>query len=318
MTPIDHESVSDQLVPYVRGELHAATVSEIEEHLESCADCRLELSAVRALVSDDVPAMTDLERAKLHRGVREQVEIAPLTTRAMAWVGPALSVAAFLLVVVVGIQFLGGMSGNDEDAGAGGESAADSGGDFDGPTPVTVRLTGTDVTTFATSEASVPEPAPGEEPVQPGDSAGMGARPPNAKKKDGPRADLALPADDLVRRRLSRYASTGKTFVSFASAYSAEDAESLRDEFTATLLQDAPPGARDQLVECADFVAEARPSPTLPVVAGHGNFAGKRALMLGFVWTDEPTGPLDQFMIFVWGRGNCDNILHYQSGQIKT
>ncbi len=70
---MDHDTVSELLDRYVRGELAREQADEVGAHLTDCADCSSELIALQALGAGAVPApLTELERAGLRRAVLSQ------------------------------------------------------------------------------------------------------------------------------------------------------------------------------------------------------------------------------------------------------
>lgn len=325
---MDHERAGELLLPYVEGELAAAPeVADLEEHLAACSDCRQEEQGLRALLAHPVEPMNDIERSKLHRALRAEsgIEDRPPTRTRMAWLPSALSVAALLLVVVVGAQiFQGGPGGSDEESGA--EGGADTAGSADedgGPRPVTLTLSKNGLEADLVSEKAAPVPdeaAPegtdsDEEVVA---SGGMGAENGNLSEDSADSTFQRSRESKLVEDRLRRYANRSSTFKRFALAYRVEDVPALRDGFTAELAAGAPADAREQVVECADLVVNAREFPTLPVAAAYGTFQAEKSILLGFVWSPEDTGPLDHFVLYVWPRGTCSTPSHSQIGRVAT
>lgn len=317
---MDHHEASELLGPHVRGELDAPTERRLSEHLETCAECRTEERGLRAVLAEPAARLTDLERASLHRHVRSELQVPASTPgRRLAWLPPALSTAALLLVVVVGLQVFGGADDMGEGDGAGSESQEEV---AEGPQPITFTLT----------ERSLDDPGELELPGSTGEGSGLEAGVDAGRADEGGTAEdeasgsseAAAPAQSMApgknpgaQWRFTRYARSGKTFVSFAEAYRAEDVDLLRDAFTARLAAEAPPEARAQLVRCADLVVESRPYPTLPAAAAHGKYQGTDSMLLGFVWTRERTGPLDNYMLFVWPHGTCETPSHSQIGRVR-
>lgn len=308
---MDHELCSENLAPYVRGELAAPATAEIEEHLAECEDCRIEERGLRALIAPADEPLTEVERAQLHRNLRANVDL-PETTAGprLSWLPPALAVAAMLLVVVVGIQFLGGAGGDEESAGS--SDGAGAGGGHDGPGPVTLSLSGGTLSELgaprsedAPEAAAAPKPTRDEDPLPQEGAISSDA---GAEEKET--------SFTTLNKGIKRYGRSSQTFLRFSQAYTAEDAEALADDFIEELVNDAPLAAAGQVAECAELVVDAREGPVLPVVAGHGSFRGDPSLLLGFVWTPDEDGPLDNFVFYVWPRGDCEAPTHSQIGRV--
>lgn len=311
---MDHERCSELLLPYLRGVLDEDATAAVEGHLATCEECQAERQGLSALVAEPAEPLTDLERASLHRDLRSRISLpadpgAPDKDR-LAWLPPALGVAALLLAVVVGMQ-LGG--------GGGGDTAGESLEEIapDGPRPATLTLgkagvTGTrsQETTFESGEGAA-------------DSAGSESVTSDASApEEGPEMERqggdSLAARRDVEDRLKAFARAGPTFVRFARSYTVADVDELTTPFIDDLASDAPPGTAAQVTECAELVVSSREFATLPAAAAHGKFRGDRSLLLGFVWTPEDEGPLDNYVLYVWPSGSCDAPTHSQSGRIRT
>jgi hypothetical protein len=320
---MDHEQCSDLLPRYVQGELHADTAAEVRAHLESCPDCRAEESAVRAIHAAPVKPMTDIERTRLHRTLRDRLDVPQRTPARMAWLPPALTAAALLLALVVGIQVMSGTGGGGDDAegvDAGGGAAESGGGG--GPTPRTFSLKGGDVVTFERRQSERAEDSAfegnsdqglGTGGSQAGSAPDAGA--PTEANTDSFPSTLSADRD---KRELLRFARRQDTLVVFARAYSASDVESLRDDFIDVLSHDAPNvSASSQVEECDDLVAQAQDSPLLPVVAAHGRFDDRPSLVLGYLSSEDDDGPLNRFTFFVWRKGDCSIPIHSTFGRVR-
>jgi hypothetical protein len=320
---MDHELCSDLLPSYAAGELHADTAAEVRAHLESCPECRAEESAVRAIRAAPVEPMTDIERARLHRSLRDRLDVPQRAPARMAWLPPALTVAALLLALVVGVQVMSGSGGDKDDADAGGARIESEGGGGGGPTPQTFDLVGGDVVTFEqrfterTAETDGQEGA-SDEGVSSGAGSGVGA----PKSGDAPQESSdpfpsALNAD-RDKRELLRFARRQDTLAAFARAYSASDIDVLRDDFVDVLTTDAPTeAAGSQIEECDGLVAQAQDSSLLPVVAAHGRFDGRPSLVLGYLSPEDEAGALTRFTFFVWQRGDCSIPVHSTFGRVR-
>jgi Putative zinc-finger len=324
---IDHETCSELLGPYVKGELHAGTRAEIEEHLNSCDECRAEEAGLRAIAAVEVEPLTDIERARLARSVRDEVGVPERSPKErMAWLPTALGAAAVLVALFFGFQFVSGLSGgNDEASEAGGasEDAFDA-EELEGPQPRTLSLAAgrlqLDQASGAASESdsSQPESAPApqaagddpppEEPVGETSSNGLGSAP--SKKLDDP--------GDGYAYTISRAARAPSLFRKFARAYGADDVDALRPAFLEVLMADAPDDtAADQLLECDVLASGARDVPMLPVLAAHGRHEGRPSLLLAYLSPDGESDELTETTFFIWPRGDCTFPSSTQFGKIE-
>lgn len=320
---MDHERCSELLLPFLQGELDPDSSRQVEEHLSACDDCRKEHGGLAALFAEPVEPLNDLEKASLHRNLREEISIPAGTAQERArlsWLPQALGVAALLLVVVVGIQYFGEVGGDDE---AGSEAV--EGADLaapEGPDPVTLKLTSSGVQKADPISAGAGAGAA----VEPDEEAPSEAAPDAAQdlgqESEEPTSDSSnqytVRMNAGVESALKTYARTSPTFTRFAETYRAEDVEALAPAFIAELADGAPEGSAVQVTQCANLVVTSREFPTLPAAAAHGVFRKEDSLLLGFVWTEQETGPLDNYVIYVWPVGGCESPTHSQSGRIRT
>jgi hypothetical protein len=322
---MDHDRCSELLLPYVQESLDEGIARDMEEHLATCAGCRAERNGLEALLEPAAGELTDLERASLHRELRSRIPVSAGEGEGparLAWLPSALGIAAALLVVVLGVQFLGGAGGGEEDS-AGDGGASIGAADPSGPRPVTLRLTRSgvragDLLSGRFSQEAGDSGASAEGEMSP-EQKPQAASPDDVLDRAGSEsATITDSAAGTVEGRLKDFARTSKTFTRFARAYSAEDVAELSDPFIEELARSAPGGSSAQVTECAELVVSSREAPTLAAAAAHGIFREERSLMLGFVWTPEEAGPLDNYVLYVWPLGSCDAPTHSQSGRIRT
>jgi putative zinc finger protein len=286
-----HERCSELLAAYAGGRLDASEQAAVEHHVGGCPDCSAELDAVRALSADGDAPLSELERARLERGIAwelgDLIPSRPERSRVWTRLAQGLGAAALLAIVGVGIAQLGtGQSGgNDSGAAVGVPGAVNDGGGGGAEA-------GTD-TAAGNADAMAPLPGPSFQ-----------------------RHTIAL-----TDAKLAHLGERSAQFRSFSAAYSAADAVKLKDDYVRRLAADAPTGIQqDQVRECADQVFDSTQSYSLlPAYAADARLDGKDALVLGFAWTDKPEGPLDQYMLWVWpvtGCGAQDVPLDYSAGPI--
>ncbi|MGH2787139.1 MAG: anti-sigma factor family protein [Actinomycetota bacterium] len=297
-TNLTHERCSELLRPYVQGELADDDRAAVAGHLESCADCRKELAGLNALLDYPHEGLTGTEVVRLDRGIaavmgadrRRAATIIPLPPRKESRSGMAgvvFGAAAALLVVAVAIGSLM-TAGTDEGDDSGGEAAVtgeDAGGGAapEGPRPV---FGGEHQRAFAAQDQAEPEASR------------------NAKSLS------RLAESDLARLGGSAL------FGQFADSYDTEDAAVLQDRFVAVLARGAGDDA-GTVTLCTRNVLEASTGPALPVAGRFGRFEGESALVLGFVYTDQPEGALDRYSIWVFARGTCDTPLSTAAGNVR-
>lgn len=307
--PIDHERCSELLAPFVRGELAAEEIAEVEAHLQNCSDCSEERDAVAALNRGRVPLLAELERARLRRVVLS--EAVPLPEEgepaATALPGPSRGVrlyrvlgAAALLAVIGGFAYLGlgGMSGGDD--GAETASTGDAGGaDSDRPAPLqneaeARRQDSSAGTGGAASEAldtkAALAPSPTFEP------------------------DLGL----VDEKRLNKLGRSGLPLVVFSRSYTTGDVPEHQTEFVEEVAAQAPRARGDDIRACSAPLSRQFPHSLLAYGALAEFEDRGDILVLAYAWTDEDSGPLEQSMVWAWSIGDCDGIpVHYSKSVIR-
>jgi hypothetical protein len=278
---LTHERCSELLADYSAGELEAVETARVETHLARCGSCSRELRAVMALKVPGEP-LDDLERARLRRGIAQGLGDVIATpqrpSRAGARFAAALGAAALLALGGVAVVSLS--SGGDDAA----REAAEAGSDL--------------------------RERDGADAAQGG--GGVAA---DAGTAPRPRPSYDADAGRLSKKKLRNLGERAPTLRAFATL-STNDATELRDEYVSDLAAQADGPVESLILSCAEKVYEAQPYAALPAIAARGKLEGRRALVLGFAWTDEDSGRLDQFMLWTWPQSSCDRPLDYRAGQI--
>ncbi len=283
-----HHPFSELLGPYTSGVLSEVDSRALEEHLESCPECRAELAALRAL-GTSVVELTDLERARLHAGVRSALGEAPVSQRAARAYRALSAVAAVAIVAVAGIWVTNNLGGSSDDSA---DSAAGAGGDSGA--------------TFEDSSA----PAGG--PIYLGSDLDEATAMESAA--DGGAAEQLRSEAPITRRNLRRYATEDPLFRSFTASYGAPLDDALTADNLEALAAQAPADIGDQIRECAaPLLATGR---SLPAMAVTGTYEGRRVLVVGIVTATASTGPLDSYTFTVWPKGDCSTALDSISGSL--
>lgn len=298
MNPSDHERCSELLGPLGRGELGADEQRWVEDHLAWCADCRAEQVALRSLIAGEVDPLSEIDRARLRRGVlagvqRTGVEAAPATVAAPAAARAfQLLGAAALIVIAAVFMFSSGLLGGG-DAGQDESAGGDAGGSREAP--------------------AAPEEAEAlDAETRAGGSAGAASGPP------APEPTFERSLGSITGKRLQKLGREGLPLVVFSRAYSAEQVPELQAEFRDRLADDA--GSKSAVVRrCSDLVTSAFPNslPAYGALATLEKLNGREVLVLAFAWTDASSGPLDQSMVWAWPSDNCDQPVEYFKNVIQ-
>jgi hypothetical protein len=282
---IDHDRCSELIAPFVRGELTGRAAAEVREHLESCDDCSAEERGARALLDAGTePSMSEIERVRLHRRLEDAVvaergrEVQAPRRRGAWGRFAALGAAAAVLMAVGGFLYLGLGGG----AGSEDMGAAQGGGGG--------------------------RAAEGTEEA---------AQNQFAQDRVAPEPTFIDRLDRLTDRELESTGRRGSAVKRIASAYQVDDVGATRTRAVATLANQAPVALREQIRTCAQVVFEGQPQ-SLPASGRRGTYQGRAVLVLTFAWSDDPAGPLDRFMVWVWPEGgSCDTPVAYRFGTIK-
>ncbi len=276
---MDHETCSELLAAFVRGELPEDIHAEVSKHLETCEDCRLERAAAAALAVALEP-MTELERRRLHSSLGKATgTIRPGRARIAA----ALGVAATIAVLAVGFAMKDRVVSPSLT-----EGSADT---VDRPS--TEELFGTP----AQDEAIMFESAPAGAPPQP---------------------TFAAEVRTMSSSEMSRLGSSKSPFIEFATFYSVADIDAYYSPYTRQLASQAPDDLLSRKIkDCIKTVSDKFPYHLLPAFAASGEVDGRPSLIVGFAWTERPIGALDQYMLWAWPDGDCTSTTPvYLTGEI--
>ena len=299
---LNHEEISEKLLLLSREELSARDRELVLTHLESCADCRLELRSIEALTAAEPLAMTAREQRKLHARVGRAVEpnepIVIGSKLGEGWArrfAPTMAAAALLLLVaVIGLSGLSGQTSNDESAtGSGADLQEDAGGDAGGSRD-------------GLEEEPAPEAAPGAGEDD-GDGSGTQKGEPKPVFESGLRASaLEDEAGGSPSPVLDR----------FATAFTTSDAAENEGLYVSLLAKQAPGELRGQVSDCGGEVRERRSEPVLAAYGTVTQLEGEKGLELGFAYSKSPTGPLTDYMVWTWPLGSCSSTLRYTTGEL--
>lgn len=281
---IDHDRCSELIAPLVRGELSERAAAEVREHLAGCDVCSAEERGVRALLAAETePSMSEIERARLHRRLEGELGIeggerAPARRLRSSGARIAAWGAAAAVLVSIGGFLYLGLSGGSDDI----ETAGGDGG----------------------GRAFEQEDAGAQ-----GDSAQSEAVAPEPTFIDR--------LDRLTDRQLEATGRRGSVVDRFAAAYNVGDVAEARSSAVATLASQAPEPLREQIRRCSEVVFAGQPQ-SLPASGRRGTYQGRSVLVLTFAWSDDPEGPLDRYMVWIWPEGgSCDTPVAYWFGTIK-
>lgn len=300
MTEMTHERCSELLQAYVAGDLPAGEAERVRAHLDDCEDCRAEETAVAALAAHETEPLTELERARLHRdlfqelwpGTRANADLAAPAPGPgwKRWIVPALGSAAAVLVALVVVT--GGLSGGGDDQAGG----ADGGG--------------SEAALESSQQAIEPAgrgggaDAVGDRKTEKGDAfstaAGVGGA--SAYNAGGPQPQFDAEAGDLSAEQLSALGRTSDLFRGFADGYTVDDVDGLRSRFVRRLASQSG-AASAQVRECAATLPQ--DEPILPAYGATGTYDDRDALVLGFVTNDAGSASLDRYLMWVWTKGSC-------------
>ena len=307
---IDHDRCSELLGGYVRGELPVAETQQVESHLVTCELCSSEQRAIAALQRPEPAPLSELERARMRRALL--VEAAPAPDSALpgdperdqrgARLFPLLGAAAVAVALMIfAYTGSGGLGGSDEAANGDMQTGQDeareaegAGGDGDA--------------------AREPAQALQEESV-----ADQGKAATAAGRAAPPSPTFRASMGEVDRTELNHLGRRGLPLVLFARAFQVRDVERLRDEFVDALADAAPYARGAQIRECVAAIAPKFPN-ALPAYGAVGDYIDRprrEVLIVAFTWTDEPTGPLDQSMVWAWPLGTCDEVAHYSKNLIE-
>jgi len=278
MTPAgEHEGWPELLLEFARGELHPARSEDIEAHLRSCADCRSELVALRALLEAPDAQMTETERAELHAALQARSQqagnVVPLMPRPsserpfMRRLAPALGAAALLIIGGVAVLQGGGLVGGSDDSGG----AGGSGG-------------GGQAALESTQDAA----------------------------REGGLLGTPVWLGDLGRTSLDKVADLARSRSSVESVRNAYRSQAKADQglqeqaaLTDVLAPQAPPELRDSVRSCIDEVAsQFEDGRMLPAIGAQGRLEGVKVLFVGFVTSSSGRRP-NQLAVWAFEPRSC-------------
>ncbi|MDQ3878077.1 MAG: zf-HC2 domain-containing protein [Actinomycetota bacterium] len=275
----DHIEISEKLAPYARGELETAAAASIRSHVDDCEACRAELDALGALTAAIDPPLSEIERARLHEGVRRRTQ--PSVRRPRRWGGIAAAIGAAALVAL-GVVLAGNPGSTSNSNGAGSALTAPREGGHG------VKNQGNS-DTAASAKAGGPPPSP-----------------------------LFERQTALTTSALRKRGAMSPIFKAFAGYYDSSNAARFQQPLVKQLAAQAPTSdVSSQIEQCAHSVLTGEDHPALPAYAAQTSIEDKPALVLGFAWTPSTTGPLDHYMFWAWPRSQCGAPLTYETGEVR-
>lgn len=318
--PLDNEHVSGALPAFLDGTLDSADAASVEEHLSACEECAQEAAGLKFLRAPSEGGLTSSERTALeHRvmaGIAEDPSEAPVVelrprksvgARVAQVLGAAAAIAVFGTLLYMG-STIGGGDGADESAGTAleaenGDREGRRNGDRNRSRPAAIAAD-----SAASKEESTAATA--------GDASGGAGS--SFKGAPDPRFEVA--EDPYTSADLQKLGESSLASVTFASYYSADDAEgryTLLEELVAAAEATSGSTVSSQVEECGSQVLDTE-DPTIPTFGAIGELDGETALVLGFAWTRTRSGPLDRYMVWAWEKGSCSATLDFVDGRIET
>ncbi|MDQ3984997.1 MAG: hypothetical protein M3280_00630 [Actinomycetota bacterium] len=276
---LDHSECRELLRDYRRGDLEAVRTKQVSDHLQGCDECRRLHDQLVAFDSSE--SLTDIERTRLHAGVRRRLTEDGKPAR---WVGRrrlagALGVAALLAVTAVGAATLlggGGAfnlgSGDEGGAGFAQDQFRDAGRDGEqesGPAPVPTSASGRPKFPFERYEK--------------------------------------LNYRDL--ERIGKGLHPTRAFETLG-----EDTAGTGDEQT-NYGGEVPEIVRSQIGPCTRKVQSATDEKALPAYGAVGTLESRSALILAFL-LGEPGPEPDRYTVWAWPTGSCDHPLARRTGAL--
>ena len=310
----DHDRVSESLPAFLDGTLGDTDAREVEKHLATCEDCRLEAAAVKALRAPPVSPLTDKERLTLEHKVMAGIaddssttvtELRP-RTKFGARISQVMGAAAAIAVLATFLYLGSSMGGDDSvESGAGGDTTENAEAVLEDRDEERSKRSQPD--SIAADSADAGSGAGG------GEEAAT-----NFKSPPDPRftvADEPFTSSDLQKLGESSLAS-----VTFAHYYTAGDAGrrgALLDQLVAAAEASSGQEVSSQVYECGLQVLDTD-DPTIPTFGALADVDGTPVLVLGFVWSRTSTGPLDRYMVWAWERGDCATAVDFVDGRVET
>src|SRR6478672_12789482 len=101
---MEHDEIRSLIHSYADGELDAANIRLVENHLESCADCRAAeqgIRSLRAALTNSAPAFR--APASLRKKIRADLGRETATERQTAWPSFSLALGTACALLLVGL-----------------------------------------------------------------------------------------------------------------------------------------------------------------------------------------------------------------------
>ncbi|MDQ3914499.1 MAG: zf-HC2 domain-containing protein [Actinomycetota bacterium] len=296
-----HERCSELLSAYAAGDLPRGDAEAVRAHLEACAECRAEQRAAAAFAAPPGEGLSDLERARLHRALAQELFVSRANAEVAAtpseppwkrWILPALGSAAAVLIALLVIT--GGLVGGGDDQASIGTEGDAGGSDA---SLETAQEATTD-TAAGGGAGGGGEPHSSDDRALSATSGGPAA----AFDSEGPRPEFEPDAGRLSAEELASIGRSSELFQAFSNRYTVGDVGVLRERFLRRLVASSG-AASDQARRCAATLPQ--DEPILPAYGATGTYDGRDALVLGFVTNDAGSAALDRYLMWVWAKGSC-------------
>lgn len=297
MTELDHSAVGELLRAYVEGTLESPMAQAVARHLNSCGECRREEAGLRALLAP-VDELSAAERSHLRAAISaalppQETRSAQVITLRRPWLSrlaPAMGAAALLGIVVVALTQIDFTPRSGEDTAAGIQSEQ--------------------------SEAEAPAAGAAEAldaqvvPLQPVFDRRAGTLALAELKRLGKSGFIV----DEPDRNKAISASAGSESRAVEDAASLGDLDAFREPMLFELSNQA---GESDIASCAKSVFGGGYARIAPVYGAFGKFQQDRVLILGFLWSNNTSGPLNNYAIWIWPRNSCGIALQSLSGPLR-
>jgi hypothetical protein len=304
MNGIDHERCSELLGPHLRGELDAGEARSVADHLASCTECRDERRALEALLSggpEEPEGLTDVDRARLHRSVWDEVRPEPARPKRSLGSRLAPFVGAAALVALIAVGIVSGGTGGD-DADGGGES---------GSADMSTEISGND-----SGATGGEEPAAEESEARNGDEEVTDAveEETNLSAADPGSSPYFEQEAGIFSQARFRLIGRGGPFTNYAEKFDAARATEIQADYFGLLERAAPPEVGD-VRPCAERAAAEFGNTALAGYGGTGTYEGAAALVLGFAYSSNAED-VDTWGFAILDESDCRRIIEVFSGRI--
>lgn len=305
MRELTHEECSDRLEAYASDRLDQSARREIDAHLADCADCSLELVAVRALRAVQVEPMTGPERERVANAVRAAVSVAPrkgLVERFGSRFAPALGAVALVVIAAVALVSLPDDAADSPSVSSSEGSPAEGGAD----------VARDDDARTMESQAEAPAPAGLPNQSQQDAASGGGGTAVGGSEAADAEAQPATTSEAQALNTRSNFTVVGESFSetgiqpgSLVPARIPRRGLDYFDAGPADLASMAPNERVAGLVEeCAERTIATSPHPVVPSSAA---YYSDDVLVIGFVWLD-PSASTFNYELRGWVGGDCNRI----------